>query len=51
MDAFMIKDGKVENIIVVETIALAEQLFPDHTFVERDDTNKHINPGDDWVPA
>ncbi len=49
MDVFLIKDGKVENIILIESIELAERLFPDYTLVVRDDTNKHINPGDDWV--
>tara|TARA_R110002126_G_scaffold10363_2_gene47168 strand:+ start:6323 stop:6475 length:153 start_codon:yes stop_codon:yes gene_type:complete len=46
IDVFLIKDGIVANIIVIESLDLAQQLFPDLTAVERTDDNKHINPGD-----
>jgi len=46
IDVFLIKDGNAVNIIVVESLDLAQQLFPDLTVVERTDDNRHINPGD-----
>jgi hypothetical protein len=46
IDVFLIKDGIVANIVVIENLALAQQLFPDLTVVERTEDNKHINPGD-----
>jgi hypothetical protein len=45
-DVFLVRDGIVANIIVIEDLALAQQLFPDLTLVERTEDNKHINPGD-----
>jgi hypothetical protein len=49
MDVFLIKDGKVENIVVVASMEDAKRYFPDYFIVERDDSNKHVNPGDDWI--
>ena len=46
IDVFLIKDGVVANIIVIEDLTLAQELFPDLTVVERTEDNKHINPGD-----
>lgn len=46
IDVFLIKDGIVANIVVIENLALAQELFPDLTVVERTEDNKHINPGD-----
>jgi hypothetical protein len=48
MDVFLIKDGKVENIVVVASMEDAKLYFPEYISVERDDSNKHVNPGDDW---
>jgi hypothetical protein len=48
MDVFLIKDGKVENIVVVNSMEDAKRYFPEFTSAERDDSNKHVNPSDDW---
>ena len=48
MDVFLVKDGKVENIIVVNSMEDANQYFPDYIIIERDDSNRHLNPGDNW---
>ena len=49
MDVFLIKDNKVENIIVVNSIEDAVKYFPDYVIVERDEDNRHVNSGDDWA--
>ena len=36
MRAHLIKDGIVANTIAIESIELAQQLFPDHTVIEAD---------------
>lgn len=49
MDIYLIKDGVVENIAVFESVAQAQQFYPEHTCIERTETNAHINPGEAYV--
>ena len=46
VDVFLVKDGIVANIIFIESLDLAQELFPDLTVVERTEDNEHINSGD-----
>lgn len=52
MDVFLIRVGIVENIVAVESLAQAAQMYPEHTLVERTHDNAYhadgtpINPGD-----
>jgi hypothetical protein len=46
VNVFLVKDGIVANIILIEDVAFAQKLFPDFTVVERTEDNAHINPGD-----
>jgi len=48
MDVFLIKDGKIENIVVVASMEDAKRYFPDYVIVERNENNHRVNPGDDW---
>jgi len=45
-DVFLVKDGVVTNIAKIESMELAQELFPDLTVVERTADNDYINPGD-----
>jgi len=49
MDVFLIKDGKVENIVVVNSMEDAKRYFPDYFIVERNENNHRVNPSDDWI--
>lgn len=46
IDIFLIKYGVIKNVIAVESLALAQQLFPFYTLVERTEANAHLNAGD-----
>jgi hypothetical protein len=46
IDVFLVKDGTVANIALVESLEQARALFPDLKVVERTDDNKHINVGE-----
>lgn len=46
VDVFLIKDGLIENVIVIESVEYALSLLPDYTILERVDSNRHLNPGD-----
>jgi hypothetical protein len=45
-DIFLIKGNVIENIICIESIELAQELFPNYELIERTDDNKQFNPGD-----
>jgi hypothetical protein len=45
-DFFLIKNGVIVNIALIESFELAVELFPDLTIVERTEDNKHLNTGD-----
>ena len=46
MDAFLIRDGVVINIVVVESVEQAQVLYAGFTAVERTPINEHINIGE-----
>ena len=46
MDVFLIKDGKVENVVVVESMDKALAMYPGYTVVERTPANESTNIGD-----
>lgn len=46
MDFFLIKDGTVQNIVVVESLEKAQVLFPDMTIIERTEANATTQIGD-----
>jgi len=46
MDVFLIKDGIVENCICADSVARAQQFYPDHTCIERTPELSQFGPGD-----
>lgn len=46
MDVLLVKDGKVENCICADSVARAQQFYPDHICIERDDALREFGPGD-----
>ena len=46
MDVFLIKDGKVDNCICADSVARAQQFYPDHICIERTDALRGLGPGD-----
>jgi len=46
MDVFLIKDGKVDNCICADSVARAQQFYPDHICIERTDDLRAYGPGD-----
>lgn len=46
MDVFLIRNGVVENVIVVPSLNWAQAAYPGYTIVERSEENKHLNIGD-----
>lgn len=46
MDVFLIRDGVVINIVVVESVQQGEALYAGCTVVERTPDNEHINIGE-----
>lgn len=46
MDVLLIKNGVVENCICADSVARAQQFFPDYLCIERDDALREFGPGD-----
>ena len=46
MDVFLIKDGEVDNCICADSVARAQQFFPDYICIERTDALRGFGPGD-----
>jgi hypothetical protein len=46
MDVLLILDGKVQNCICADSVARAQQFYPDHLCIERDETLREWGPGD-----
>lgn len=46
MDVFLIKDGIVENCICADSVARAQQFYPDHICIERAGNLTQFGPGD-----
>jgi hypothetical protein len=46
MDVLLVKDGKVDNCICADSVARAQQFFPDHICIERTDALRGFGPGD-----
>ena len=46
MDVLLIKDGKVDNCICADSVARAQQFYPDHICIERTDALRGFGPGD-----
>ena len=46
MDFFLVKAGVIQNVVVVESLRVAEELYPGYTLIERTEENQHLNPGD-----
>lgn len=46
MDVFLIKDGVVENCICADSVARAQQFYPDHICIERAGDLVQYGPGD-----
>ena len=46
MDVLLIKGGVVENVICAESVAYAQQFYPDHTCIERAGDLTQFGPGD-----
>ena len=46
IDVFLVQNGIVINIIVIESLAFAQELFSDLTVIQRTEDNIHINPGE-----
>lgn len=46
IDVFLVQNGIVINIIVIESLAFAQELFSDLTVVQRTKDNMHINSGE-----
>lgn len=46
MDVFLIKNGIVENCICADSVARAQQFYPDHLCIERAGDLMQYGPGD-----
>ena len=46
MDVFLIKDGIVENCICADSVARAQQFYPDYICIERVGDLTQYGPGD-----
>jgi len=46
MDVLLVKDGKVDNCICADSVARAQQFYPDHICIERTDDLRGFGPGD-----
>lgn len=46
MDVLLIKNGVVENCICADSVARAQQYYPDHICIERDEALREFGPGD-----
>ena len=46
MDVFLIKDGVVENCICADSVARAQQFYPDYICIERTGDLTQFGPGD-----
>jgi len=46
INVYLIKDGLIENVIVIASVEYALELFPDYTVLEQTEANRHLNPGD-----
>ena len=46
MDVFLIKDGIVENCICADSVARAQQFYPDYICIERTPELSQYGPGD-----
>ena len=46
MDVFLIKDGIVENCICADSVARAQQFYPDYICIERTPELAQYGPGD-----
>jgi hypothetical protein len=46
MDVFLIKNGVVENVICADSVARAQQFYPDHICIERTSSVGQFSPGD-----
>lgn len=46
MDVFLIRDGVVENVVVVPSIEAAATMYPGLTIIERTAENAHLQIGD-----
>lgn len=46
MDVFLIKDGVVENCICADSVARAQQFYPEYVCIERTPELSQFGPGD-----
>jgi len=46
MDVLLIRDGVVENCICADSVARAQEFYPDHICIERDEALQAFGPGD-----
>ena len=46
MDVFLIINGVIENCICADSVARAQQFYPDHTCIERTPELSQFGPGD-----
>jgi hypothetical protein len=46
MDFFLIIGGVIQNVVVVDSLQHARDLFPAFEVIERTEENQHLNPGD-----
>lgn len=46
MDVLLIKNGVVENCICADSVARAQQFYPEHLCIERADALREFGPGD-----
>lgn len=45
MNVILIKDGRVENVILADSVERAQQFYPDHTAIERTEALAQVGPG------
>jgi len=46
MDVLLVKDGVVDNCIAADSVARAQQFYPDYICIERTDDLRQYGPGD-----
>jgi hypothetical protein len=45
MNVILIKDGRVENVILADSVERAQQFYPEHTALERTEALAQVGPG------
>ena len=48
MEVFLTKDGLIVNVVVVESLQQARDLYPEFTPIERTPLNNILNQGDTY---